>query len=315
MEPEKKTSSRISLYEKVFKKKFSFIEWANITIGVAIAALSYSFFLYPNDIVIGGVSGISIIIRHFTASDPAWYMLGLNAIFLIITLFFLGKTQFFKTVYGAIMFPLFSELFIRIYDGLIRGTSWDMSTANLDIVLIILFSSLLMGLGLGVAMKYGASTGGTEVFQMIFAKYFHMPLSFGLYLFDGLVILAGFVTGCMTLSLFMWAWVYTFISGFIMDAVCFSGFNKRALYIITKHPDEIKPAILGHLERGITRVKVVGEYSQEELTLLICVLSNKEYLYLRPIIDKADPHAFYYTTRASDVRGEGFSYLPKEKWL
>lgn len=291
------------------------IEWANITLGVAIAALSYGFFLYPNSIVIGGVSGISIIIRHFTGSDPAWLMLAMNVVFLVLTLIFLGKTQFVKTVYGAIMFPLLSEVFILIYDHFMRGTSWALSLDNLDAVIIILFSSLLMGLGLGVAMKYGASTGGTEVFQMIMTKYFHVPLSFGLYLFDGLVIMTGFFVGAMSLELMLYAWVYTYISGAIMDAVCFSGFNKRAVAIITKQPEAIKNAILDRLERGVSSIKIRGEFSKEDSTMLICVLSSHEYLVLRTVIDAADPHAFYFCVRASDVRGEGFSYLSKEKWL
>ena len=93
-----------------------------------------------------------------------------------------------------------------------------------------------------------------------------------------------------------------------MDAIIFSGFNKRAVYIISKKHDQIKERLLHDFDRGVTGIKVTGEYTNQEQKMLLCVLSSAEYYKLRTIIEEIDPNAFYFAVRASEVRGEGFTY-------
>ena len=94
----------------------------------------------------------------------------------------------------------------------------------------------------------------------------------------------------------------------MIDLVVFSGFNKRAVYIISNKNDEIKRVILEDFERGLSSIKVIGEYSKTNREMLVCLLSTTEYIKLRSIIEAIDPTAFYFVVRASEVRGEGFSY-------
>ncbi|MDD3106708.1 MAG: YitT family protein, partial [Bacilli bacterium] len=88
----------------------------------------------------------------------------------------------------------------------------------------------------------------------------------------------------------------------------FTGINKRAVYIISKKSDAIKKDLLEKFERGVTSIRVIGEYSKQDREMLVVVLSISEYYRLRAIIETYDPQAFYYSVRASEVRGEGFSY-------
>ncbi|MFA6826807.1 MAG: YitT family protein, partial [Bacilli bacterium] len=104
--------------------------------------------------------------------------------------------------------------------------------------------------------------------------------------------------------------IFTFICGKIMDAVIFGSFNKRAVYIISEAAEEITDKLVVALDRGITSIKVIGEYSQKEKKMLVCVLSNREYYKLRTIVEKIDKTAFYFAVQASEVRGEGFTYEP-----
>ena len=283
------------------KKVFEFLY---LTCGVAIASFAFSFFLNPNNIVIGGTSGISIIIKDLTGGyDPATIILFLNLGLLIVGLIFLGKDFFFKTAYGSLMFPVFIWIFNKIYDFL------GIDFSQMDIILVIVFSSIIMGIGLGIVVKNGGTTGGTDIPQRIFFKYFHLPYSISLYMIDGTIIFLGFILMKQEVDLILYEIIFMYVCGVTMDMVVFSGFNKRAVYIISEKNNQIKEELLVNFSRGVTSIKVIGEYSQNEKQMLLCVLSTLEYYKLRDFIEKIDANAFFYVVRASEVRGEGFYYV------
>ncbi|MDD4077396.1 MAG: YitT family protein [Bacilli bacterium] len=280
-------------------------EWIYITIGVALIAFSFSFFIEPKDIVIGGVSGIGVIIKVIKSGfNPAIIILVINIILLLIGLIMLGKDFFVKTAYGSLSYPLFIFIFEKIF------TYFDLYKllGDLDMFNIIVFSSIIMGIGIGIVVKYGGTTGGTEVVQKIIFKFFHIPFSYSLYFLDGIIIFLGIILKVQSLNYALYVLVFTFLSGAMIDLVVFSGFNKRAVYIISNKNDEIKRVILEDFERGLSSIKVIGEYSKTNREMLVCLLSTTEYIKLRSIIEAIDPTAFYFVVRASEVRGEGFSY-------
>lgn len=287
------------MWDKI--KKY-YKDWLFMTLGVAIAGAGYSFFIMPNDIVTGGVSGLGVLFKNiFNGFDPALTILILNIVFLIIGLFLVGKEFFLKTVYGSLTFPLFIELFSLLYNVIPNEYK------EFDLPLIVIFASISIGYGLGLVIKHGGSTGGVEVLQKMMFKYLHIPFSMSLYLIDGTIILIGlFVLKNVQLSLY--AIVFTYIAGVVIDSVVFSGFNKKAVYIISDKSEDIKNDLLDQMDRGVTSIKVIGEYSKKERSMLLCVLNNGEYIKLRDIIEKYDSNAFYFAVRASEVRGEGFSY-------
>jgi uncharacterized membrane-anchored protein YitT (DUF2179 family) len=217
-------------------------------------------------------------------------------------LLLLGRDFFLKTAFGSILFPLFIGLFEFIYARI------KIDVTELDMVLIVLFSALIMGVGLGIVVRNGGTTGGSEVIQKVFFRFFHMPYSVSLYIIDGLIITLGLAVGISDLQTFLYAIVFTYLSGVVVDTIVFAGFNKRAVYIISAKHEEIKNVILHNFERGVTSIKVVGEYSKNERTLLLCVLPSIEYFRLRNIVEEIDKNAFFFAVRASEVRGEGFSY-------
>jgi uncharacterized membrane-anchored protein YitT (DUF2179 family) len=280
--------------------KTKFLEWVYITFGVMIASFSVSFFLDPINLVIGGVTGLGVIFKELLNQDTSFYIFVINMILLFVGLIFLGKSFFIKTAYGSILFPVFVKLFNVIYHALFTEPLQDL-------LLVVLFSSLLMGIGLGIVIKYGGTTGGSEIPQNILLKYFHIPYSVSLYLIDGLVILAGYFV-FKDITLVLYGLVYIYLSGLVIDRVVFSGFNKRAVYIISSESEKIKERILVDLGRGVTEIKVVGAFSNTERNKLVCVLSSFEYYKLKKIIEEYDPHAFFYAVRADEVSGEGFTY-------
>lgn len=232
------------------------LEWLYMTLGVALAAATFSFLLDPINLVIGGVSGLGTVLNNVLEIDTAMIILLINIGLLIIGLIFLGKEFFIKTVYGSLAFPLFIKLFDAVYRFI------DMAPIQ-DRTIITFFGSIMMGVGLGIVIKYGGTTGGTEIPQNILLKYFHIPYSVSLYFFDGIVILLGVVV-FKDLSLALYGIVFIFLSGFAVDQVVFSGFNKRAVYIISKQNTEIKNRIIEDIGRGVTRIKIIGGYSNQE---------------------------------------------------
>ena len=280
-----------------------------ITLGVALGSFAFSFFLNPRDINIGGTSGIGIIIKGLTngAFNPATTILILNIFLLIISLIFIGKDFFLKTIYGSLLYPVLMYLFDFIREKLI-SVSPMFDFTDLDPMLLHLFAALILGYGLGIAMKHGGSSGGTEVLQKMGFKYLHIPYSLCMYIVDGIIICSGFFVLGQEIEDLLYIIIFVFLEGFVMDATIFSGFNRRAIYIISDKCDEIKDLILHSVSRGVTSCKVVGEYSQNERKMLMCVLSSSEYYKLRDMIEKIDGKAFFFVVRANEVRGEGFSY-------
>ena len=227
--------------KKDFKKKLK--EWVNIILGVALASFSFSFFLNPNDIVIGGVSGVGILLKNLISGyDPAITILILNALLLILGLILLGKDFFLKTAFGSLLFPLFIGFFDFIYEIL------KADTTTLDMVLIALFAALIMGVGLGIVVRNGGTTGGRKCCRKSFSAFPHPLLRVALHprrshhqhrphsQSHGSPDLP--FTDRLHLS-----------ERRGMDTVIFAGFNKRAVCIVSdKH--EIKEIILKNFERA-----------------------------------------------------------------
>ena len=282
------------------KKKIK--EWLNLTLGVAISSFAFSFFLNPYNIVIGGVSGLGVIFKGLFGYEPALIIFLINFGLLVIGFLTIGKEFLLKTAYGSITFAGFVWLFDIIFEALQWGQYTD------DLLLIIIFSSIIMGYGLGIVVKHGGSTGGTEIPQRVFYKYFHIPFSVSLYIIDGVVVTLGFFLLNQSVDIILYEIIFMSVCGVVMDTVIFSGFNKRAVYIISEKTAEIKEHLINDFARGVTGIRVVGEYSEKERKMLMCVLSTMEYYKLRDYIEKIDSTAFFYTVRANEVRGEGFTY-------
>lgn len=297
--------------KKFFKKYFTkehIKDWSIVTLGNLLVAFSFSFFLDPNNLVIGGTTGLATILRELFSIDPSITAFVINTALLILGLFLLGKEFFIKTVYSTLVFPVMIKLFNLLYNLITPKGEILIS----DPMLVILFSSLILGIGIGLVLRQGGTTGGTEVGQKILLKYMHIPFSVSLFLIDGVIILLGALLikeegQFMDFHMVLYAVIFAYISGLVMDQIVFSGFNSRAVNIISDKNEEIKQRILNDFERGVTEVKVVGGYTNNDKTKLVCLLSSNEFYKLKAIIHEIDPNAFFYVVRASEVSGEGFT--------
>ena len=297
--------------EKNVKKKIKEYIW--VTVGVMLIAMSFSWFLDPYNLVIGGVSGLAVILRTFTSLPSNVFILGINVILLILGFIFLGKDFLFKTLYGSLTYSFWIWIFDMIYKQLnkLNGTETLIDPKNM--LLITLFAAIIMGFGLGIVVKHGGTTGGTEIVQNICYKFWKMPYSLSLYLFDGVIVFLGFLfikgsSNEYQFDILLYEIIFLYLNGIVMDQIIFSGFNKRAVMIISEKSEEIKNRILHDFNRGVTEINVTGGYTGENKKQLICVLSSRQFSKLKMILNEIDTKAFYYVMRANEVGGEGFSY-------
>lgn len=291
-----------------------------INIGVMGLALSFSFLLSPFELVTGGMGGIAINVLNILEK---WFkisinpdmvslfesiiILSLNGLLLLISLFLIGKEFFFKTLYCSIAYPVFVGLFGMLYKVIDFGSLLPVDTSNIgNIFVIVLFSSILSGVSIGLAIKHGASTGGVDIIEQINLKYFNIPYSTTLLIVDGIIVL---VASILTTNVYpiLYGIIYIYISGHLIDSVVFGGFQSYNVSIITSRSEMVKKIIIENINRGLTVVDAVGGYTGQDLKMIVCVMSSSEVSKLRGKIKEIDQNAFLFVTRTQEVSGIGFT--------
>ena len=290
-----------------------------INVGLIGLALSFSFFLSPFDLVTGGIGGIAInilnILERFgiviDASNrtivESGIMMGVNLLLLFISLFFIGKEFFFKTLYCTVAYPIYSFLFGELARIVKFTELLPVENNNIGgMLIIVLFSALLSGVSIGIAIKYGASTGGIDIVEQVMFKYFNVPYSTTLFVCDGITIIIASILS-MNLLPICYGAIYVWLMGKLIDSVVFGGFRSYSVSIITSKPDIIKAYILENINRGLTIVEAVGGYTGNDLKMIICVMTSSEVSEIRGNMKSLDENAFMYITQTSEVSGIGFT--------
>ena len=268
-------------------------DYVLVVLGTLLGGVSFNGFFLPYDIAPGGVTGISTVLASFLPLG-----VGLLSFLINVPLFLLGwRTVGWRFAVRSFIAMLLLSLFIDVLP------SGDLSG---NVMLAAIFGGLLLGVGLGMVVRGGATTGGTDMA----AKMLHERISFVsipaiLLAIDGVVVLvAAMVFGA---EAGLWALISLFVSSYAMDMVI-KGFNTAMQFmIITNHADEIIRRIHGELDRGCTRLMAQGTYSGRNVGTLICVLSRMEASQLKKIVAEVDPKAFVTVCNVNEALGEGFT--------
>lgn len=303
------------------KEKFKhlIIQYLWISLGVIILNIGFYFFLEPSKLVTGGMLGISIILEPFFNNIGSWFTTSIfiyivNIICLLAGGLLLGKDFFLKTIYASLFSP--TVIFIlekTVSPNLIMQT---VSPGGYYIVALIC-SSILCGIGIGIAIKHNGSTGGMDVIQRIMSKYLKIPMSKTMYLTDWVVVfLAGFsfVGGfAYNIELVLYGSIAVFACSYIVDVIVLNAKSRRTAYIITNLHNEIKNIIFEKFDRGVTLCDVKGGYTGDLKTMVICTLDKSEAYRLRDVVSEIDPSAFTFITSCKEVVGE-YGRGIKGKW-
>lgn len=274
-------------------KKFNPLRYLYLLVGLFLISVSFNIFLLPNNIVFGGVSGLSIIFKKLFGIDTSLFILISSLLLLIVSFIVLDKEKTKGSVLGTILFPIFVKL--------TSGFSSYLTINPSEIFLYALFGGVLYGIGAGLVFKAGFTTGGTDIINQIITKYLKVSMGTSLILSDGLIVLAGvFIFGVRKL---MYAVITLYIISILTDKVLLGISDSKAFYIIAEKDEEIKEYVLKELGHGVTIFAAKGGFSKEKQNVLFCVIPTKDYFKLKEGIHSIDKEAFFVATDAYEVLG------------
>lgn len=261
--------------------------------GLLISSFAFNLFFVPNNIVVGGISGLSLIIKEYFHIKPSLFISIASVFLIIISFIFLGKEKTLNTLVVVIIYPIFIE-----------GTSKITVHINLDtssLLLTIIFGGALDGLASGLILKEGFSAGGTQIITQIMYKYLHMSLGKSSLIVNSLIITTAIFTFGITKS--MYAVIALYISSTITDRVILGISNNKSFYIITDKEEEVCEFIIQNLHHSVTIINAKGGYSNKNKKLLLCVIPTKEYFLVKEVVLEIDKNAFFLITDSYEAVG------------
>lgn len=277
---------------KKLSKKTLFLRFIFVTIGAMLMAVALEFFLIPNNILDGGITGISIIIGYLTGWRVGFVLFLLNLPFIWLGYKQIGKTFALTTLYGIFVLSFTSVLLHNAY------------IVTDDLLLDTVFGGIILGIGVGIVIRSGGSLDGTEVLSILLSN--KLPFSVG-------EIIMFFNFFIFTTAGFVFSWeraMYSIITYFIaykaIDLVV-EGLNEsKSVWIISEEAEYIGNAIIARLGRGVTYLKGEGAYTGDDKRVIFCIITRLEESKLKIIVNDYDPDAFVAFGNVSEVRGGRF---------
>ena len=274
-----------------------------LVVGTTISALGYSLLQVPYNIAAGGVSGIGIIVNHFTGWPIGTFYLVMNVPLLILGFFNLGGLRFlWRTILAVLLFSSLVDLFNAQLPRLL--TQFPVTD---DVLLSAIYGGIVGGIGIGLIYRSGGTIGGTSILGRILQKRTGAPLSQLYFYTDGVIILtAGLVFGW---EIALYALLTMFLNGLASDYVLEGVSNVRTATIITDRPEEIAQAIIAQLGRGVSFWPVTGAYTGRPHTMLLCTIYRSQLNPLKQLVAELDRDAFVIVGKTHQALGFGFRPL------
>ena len=271
-------------------------KWIPMTIfGSAVFAAGFAFFLQPNDMSSGGISGLALLIVGLTGFGSV----GMISILINLPLFILGGLKIGRQFFvGSLMGMVLSSVLIDGFAAL--------QIPAVEPVLAIVYGGVLCGFGLGVVFVNGTSTGGSDILvRLLKLKYRNVPIGQISLTFDALVVaLTGLVFRDMNRALYTGITVY--LCGKMVDAVVYSFDYSKVALIISKEYELIAREVGDKLERGATFLHGEGSYTGDATKVVLVAIKKQQLAQLKELVMELDPAAFVIVQEAHQVLGDGF---------
>lgn len=274
---------------------------ASILLGNAVLAFAIAAFTVPHGLIMGGVTGISLFLGRFLDLDVAAIVLILNLLALVLGLVVLGRTFLLATVGSSLLYPLLLDLTQKI-PGI--GALTD------DPLLASLLAGGLIGIAVGLVMRVGASTGGTDVLNLVLHKWFHLPVSVFVYLTD-FTILGGQALFSQPEQI-LYGVVLLVVETFTLNRVMLLGQPQVQVFAISERYEELRKKLLVELQAGVTMVMIETGCAGQRQEGVLCVIPPRKLFAAKELIHAVDPEAFITVTRIQEVRGQGFSMARRD---
>ena len=281
--------------KKEFMQHFMLMIFGNL-----LLASSVSFLILPNDILTGGVAGVSVALEPIFDFNPVWMINGLTVGLYLLGALTLGKEFAIKSMISTILYPIF----VTGLSALVPMFAPD--TFIINPILATIYSGVLAGIGLGMVFRTGGSTGGMDIPALILHKYAHISQGNAVMIIDVMTVGLGVYTYGLEPALIGILSVY--VSGYAIDWILTMGSQPaKNVMVISDKWEEMRIQIMDKLERGVTLLQANGGYKKVERPVVMCVITQKQYPYLEKTILEVDPKAFIIVNDVHSVHGEGFN--------
>lgn len=290
-------------------------EYSLITLGIMLFVVGWSIFLLPNNLIGGGVTGVASIIQYATGGlvKAGTTYFAVNIALVIAALFILGRNFGGKTIYAIVIASVGLNLFQSIIpEGIVQQLSVDNGKLMSTII-----GGIMVGVGIGLAMSQGGSTGGTDIIALIINKYRNVSPGRLLLAMDAVIILSSFLVPSYTVDGQLMGWadkfitvVYAFvlvaISSTVLDLYLSGSRQSVQLFIFSGKYEEIADHINKDLHRGVTLLNGKGWYTKNDTNVIMVLTRKTDLTMLLKLVKSIDSNAFISVSSVTGVYGKGF---------
>ena len=281
-------------------KNNRYISILMVILGNLLYTLTVKLFLLPANLISCGTTGIALVVNHFVNIPMSAFILVFNMVMLAVGWLCLGRKFAMTTILSSVLYPVFLELLNRMLGDMVI-------TEN--ILLNVLFAGMGLGGSLGIVIRAGASTGGMDIPPLVLKKYFHIPVSVSLWVFDFCIMLTQM--SFHPAEDLLYGVLLLIAISVALNKVMLLGTSKTEVKIISEKSDEIRQAILAKVDRGVTMLQGKGGYLQQGTEVILSVVSNYELPKIQQLARSIDPNCFVIISQVTEVWGRGFTYGKK----
>ena len=270
-----------------------------ILIGTAVYSFGFVEFNMANKLAEGGLSGVTLILHALFHINPAYMQIVLNIPLLIIGYRYLGRRVFYYTLYGITTLSFFMWLFQLIHRAV---------NIQHDMLIAALLAGIFAGVGVGIVLRYGGTTGGTDIVARLFRDKMGIPFGRTYFASDAIVLVLSL--SYVNLHNMIYTLIASFVGSQVVEFVQSGGYTVRGMLIISQKYEEVAARIMAEVSRGATYIDGEGVYSGAEKKIIYVVLNPREIQDVKNILSEVDPTAFVSIINVHEVMGD-FLYAKK----
>lgn len=284
---------------KIFKVIYKILK---VILATALYSAGVALFLDPNNLAPGGVTGVSILLNRLIHVETGTLILLLNIPLLIIAWRKFGWRFVAGTLSALVLISVFTNVFEK------------MEPITTDMLLAAVAGGICIAVGLGMVLKSGLTTGGTDiVVRLLRLKHPHIKTG-SLFLIVDLIVISGSLFVFRDFEKAMYAVIAIMITSWVLDLVLYGKDEAKLIYIISDEPDKIAKQFMEDLDMGVTYLEGTGAYTDKKKKIIMCVVKKRIAPKVEEVVKTVDTNAFMIVTSASEIFGQGYKSYYAEKF-
>lgn len=291
-------------------------EYLLLTLGILIYVAGWTIFMIPNNLIGGGLTGVSSIIQYAVGIKMGYTYFVLNAILLVTAFVVIGANFGGKTIYAIIL----ASVGLNVLQDLIPAAIIETLSVQNGKLMSTIMGGILSGAGIGMSMSQGGSTGGTDIIALIVNKYRNISPGRIILWIDAVIILSSLAIPSYTaegelvpfaekITTVVYGLILITVNGYVIDLYLSGSKQSVQLFIMSRKYEEIADAITKDIHRGVTVLPAVGWYTKKENHVLMVVTRKTDLNFLLKYIKTIDNDAFLSVSSVSGVYGNGFDAI------